>query len=198
MGYRKILSVLALIVVLGFVGMTYAYFTSSTKLKNEFKIGTYSTSVKEEFISPDNWVPGTTTTKRINVTNHGTVKVVVRAMYIESWKAADGTTLSGVRNGENVAQFEVGSDWIKEGDYYYYNKVLGQNETSSDFISEVTFNPKFELVDGTDIECKNEVTETGQIASCTSLKSGYAGATYTLDVTVETIQADQAWNNIAQ
>ena len=191
---KKSLVALALVALVGIVGGTFAYFTSSAKLTNEFTTGTYSTSVKEEFVSPDNWTPGTTTKKKVNVTNNGSVEVAVRATYTEKWTAKDGTVLSGTRNGEKVAQFTIGSDWELATDgYYYYKGILTSGQTSSDFISSVTFNPNFELEEGTDIECTT-TKENGKVtSSCTSLTSGYAGATYSLEITIETIQADQKW-----
>ena len=200
MNNNKALIALALVALIGIVGGTYAYFTSTSTLNNSFKTGTYATSVTEEFVSPTNWVPGTVTQKKVNVTNKGTVSIVARASYTESWTAADGTSLSLTRNGDPIAQFEIGSDWVQEGNYYYYNKVLGQNATSTDFLEDVTFNPEFELLEGTDIHCET-VGTVGQGTAevkCSNLRSGYAGATYTLNITIETIQSDRAWNSIAQ
>ena len=192
---KKSLVALALVALIGVVGATFAYFTSSATLTNEFTTGTYSTSVTEEFISPDNWTPGTTTTKKVNVTNNGSVDVAVRAKYTEKWTAEDGTILSGTRNGEKVAQFTIGSDWELANDgYYYYKGTLTSGQTSSDFISSVTFNPNFELEEGTDIECTTSTVAGKTTSSCTSLTSGYAGATYSLDITIETIQADKKWD----
>ena len=196
---KKALIALALVALIGVVGGTFAYYTSSAKLTNEFKTGTYSTSVKEEFVSPDNWTPGTTTAKKVNVTNNGTVSIVARAKFKETWMAADGVTeLDGERNGELVAQFETGADWVLATDgYYYYNKTLGQNAASTNFIDSVTFNPNFELEEGTDIECTTTTKDGKTTVNCVNLTTGYAGAKYTLEITIETIQADQAWEYVA-
>ena len=192
---KKSLVALALVALVGLVGGTFAYFTSSTTLTNEFETGTYSTSITEEFVSPDNWTPGTTTKKRVNVTNNGSVEVAVRAKYTEKWTAKDGTVLSGTRNEESVAQFKINPNWIKANDgYYYYNDTLIANETSSDFISSVTFNPNFILEEGTDIECTTTKENGKTTVNCANLESGYAGATYSLEITIETIQASQGWN----
>ena len=199
MDNKKSLIALALVALVGIVGGTFAYFTSTSKLTDTITTGTYSTSVKEEFVSPSNWTPGTTTQKKVNVTNNGSVEVAVRASYTEKWTAANGTTiLSGIRNGEQVAQFTVGSDWEKATDgYYYYKDTLGTGETSTNFLSSVTFNPNFKLEEGTDIECTT-IKENGKTTvSCENLNSGYAGATYSLDITIETIQVDQKWNYTA-
>jgi len=194
---KKALIALALVAIVGVVGATFAYYTSTATVENEFTTGTYGTTVTEVFTSPDDWTPGTTTEKTVNVTNTGNVDIAVRVKYTEKWTAADGTTvLNGERDGERVAQFETGSSWVKGTDgYYYYNANLTQGQTTSNFIDEVTFNPNFELEEGTDIECTTEKTDAGTTVSCEPLTTGYAGATYTLTMTVETIQADQSWNN---
>ena len=196
---KKALIALALVALVGVAGATFAYFTSTAKLTNTFTTGTYATSVTEEFVSPDNWAPGTTTTKKVNVTNNGSVKVAVRATFTEKWTAKDRGNLPLARSmndgtTERIAQFTIGSDWEKATDgYYYYNGTLSTGETSSDFISSVTFNPNFELMPYQDIMCTTKKEDGKTTTSCTSRETGYAGATYSLDITIETIQADQAW-----
>lgn len=192
---KKMLVAFILVSIVGLVGATYAYFTTTSTLTNKFNAGVYATLVEEEFISPENWTPGTITPKRVNALNTGTVEIALRASYNESWTAVNGDILANERNSEKIAQLAIGSDWELATDgYYYYKLTLKEGEKSSDFISSVTFNPNFTLEEGFDIECKNEVKETGNSSKCTSLTSGYSGATYKLDVTIETIQADQKWS----
>ena len=193
MDTKKSLVALALVALIGIVGGTYAYFTITSNLNNTFKAGTYATSVTEEFVSPTNWTPGTTTQKKINVANKGSVDIVARAKYTEAWTSASGASLPTVRDGLTIAQFTTGANWTKgTGDWYYYNAVLTNGQTSSDFISAVTFNPNFQLKEDADIKCTETKTATGTTVDCANLTTGYAGATYTLNVTIETIQADQA------
>ena len=194
MGRKEILVVVALVLLAGVVGTTLAYFTSSTKLDSDFTTGNYSTSITDEFVSPDNWTPGTTTTKKVNITNNGNVEIAVRASYTEQWVSANGKLLSGFRNDEKVAQFTIGSDWEKAKDgYYYYKDTLEQNETSSDFISSITYNPNFKLQKGFDIECVTIKEDGKTTINCENLTTGYAGAKYYLDIRIETVQADQKW-----
>ena len=195
---KKSLIAIALVALVGIVGVTFAYFTSTATLNNPFQTGTYSTSVKETFISPDNWTPGTTTQKKVNVTNNGSVDIAVRATYTEQWTAKDGTKLDGVRNGERVALFTIGADWDEGKDgYYYYKDILGEDETSTDFISSVTFNPNFILQEGTDIECTTTKVNGKTTIDCVNLETGYAGATYSLNITIETIQSDKKWTYVS-
>lgn len=196
---KKNLIALLLVALLGVVGGTFAYYTSSAEFKNEFQTGTYNVKFQEQFVSPDNWTPGTETEKKVSVTNTGGIDVVARAKFTESWLANDKTTaLTGVRTVEETeykaALFDIGTDWVKATDgYYYYTKVLKSNETSQDFISSVTFNEEFPITEE-DVKCTETTSATGLTEkNCTSLTTGYAGATYTLTINVETIQADAAW-----
>ena len=117
---KKSLVALVLVALIGIVGGTFAYFTNTAIVNNSFETGTYATTVKELFVSPDNWTPGTTTPKTINVTNKGSVPVAARISYTETWTAKDGTILSGERNGEKIAQFTIDSNWNEGRDGYYY------------------------------------------------------------------------------
>ena len=192
---KKSLIALALVALVGIVGGTYAYFTSTAKLTNEFTTGTYETTIREEFESPSDWTPGTTTPKVVNVTNEGSVDVAVRAKVEETWMAADGTSLPTVRDDIQVAQYAIGYNWIlAEDGYYYYKDTLARGETSNNFISSVTFNPYFSLKDGQDIECTKTTVDGKTTVNCVNLTSGYAGATYRMSITIETVQADRKWD----
>jgi len=209
---RKPLIALLLVAIVGLVGGTIAYFTDSTTFSNVFKTLTYGTTVTEEFVSPDDWTPGTETSKTVVAKNTGDVDVAVRVSYKETWTDADGktNTLSGditVKDGNKtkteraaVINFDNTADWTYSDGYYYYKKALAKDETSSSFIKSVTFNPN---VGGSeeDVTCTtklydkdgNKTTDESKVAkkevSCVDA-TGYAGATYTLDITVETIQYD--------
>lgn len=198
MDTKKSLIALALVALVGIVGGTYAYFTSKATLNNSFKTGTYATSVTEEFVSPTNWAPGQTVDKKVNVTNNGTVDIAVRASYTESWTSASGATLSNTMDGgDSIAVFDIGADWIEATDgKYYYKSTLAPNGSTTYFIEEVTFNPDYEF-GTTDISCTTTTVDGVTEVKCESLNTGYAGATYKLDITIETIQADQIWTYTA-
>ena len=196
---KKSLVALVLVTILGIVGVTIAYFTSTNTFENVFGTKPYSMEVVETFESPDDWTPGTTTNKTIIATNKGDVDAAVRVSYTESWVDANGNPLSLTDNATptpnraaiiNFAS-DYGTKWTKstEGgkDSYYYKTKLTKNASTSSLIESVTFNPAV-TISTTDNCVNNSTTHT---KTCTTTTSGYAGGTYTLTVTVETVQYDQ-------
>ena len=75
------------------LGGTLAYFTTSNTFTNIFNVAKYETKIVEDFVSPDNWTPGTTTPKTIKVTNNGSINMAVRASYTEKWVNANGVEI---------------------------------------------------------------------------------------------------------
>ena len=191
---KKLLVVLG-ISILTVLGGTIAYFTTSTDITNLFKVGLYQHEIVEEFVSPDNWTPGTTTPKTIEVTNNGSISMAVRASYTENWISANDTALSLKDEDNNVASIiNFNTTWTKDADgYYYYGTKANMtkvesNQTTTSFISGVTFNENI----------KSTLTKTtsadGQTITYTSSGNGYDNATYTLTIKIDTIQYDQAKN----
>ena len=188
---RSLIGIIVLLLVLGVVGFTLAYFTSQNTYSNVFRTKPYSTEFTENFTSPDNWVPGTTTPKTVTAKNTGEVEVAVRVSYTEGWTSANGATLDGMQGEYKASIINLAntSDWTYSNGYYYYTKTLKTGESTNSFIESVTFNENIEA----DFTC----TEEGGIKKCTSTGNGYDGATYKLIIKVETIQADAyqtAWN----
>lgn len=168
---KKPLIALFVLLLIGLVGGTFAFFTSTKTFDNVFKIsnGGYNVTIEEDFTPPDPWLPGQEVSKDVYVTNTGNVNIVARAKYTEIWSK---TSLTGkLADGSSVAQinFTSGSHWKLHTDgYYYYTSVISKGTKTDSFIDSVTLNPDLEL------------------------DSEYIGADYTLRITVETIQADGA------
>ena len=150
---KKSLVALLLVAVLGIVGVTIAYFTSTDTFENVFGTKPYSMEVVETFESPDDWTPGTTTNKTVIATNKGDVEAAVRVSYTESWVDANGDPLSltdsatPTPNRAAIINFasDLSTKWTKstEGgkDYYYYKTKLAKNASTTSLIESVTFNP---------------------------------------------------------
>lgn len=149
--------------------------------------------MEEEFISIDNWLPGTTTDKKIKVTNSGNVDEAVRISYTETWTSKDGTELP-LMQGDNraaIINFSDNDDWQKvvedEKEYYYYNYKLAPNETTSILIDSVTFNKDIT----SETICTLSNGNDNKSVVCTSTGKGYDGATYKLKFKIETVQFDK-------
>ncbi len=192
---KKRLLVLAGISTAVILGGTLAYFTTSDNFENVFTIAKYQPQVVEQFESPETWTPGTTTSKIINITNNGNINMAVRASYEEKWISSDGTHLSlQDSDGNIVSIINFNEGWKKNSDgYYYYGTKenltkLKPNETSSSFISGVTFNETVKA------NLKKTVSSDGKTITYESTGSSYDGARYILTIKIDTIQYDQALN----
>lgn len=191
---RKLLLTLG-ISIFTVIGGTFAYFTTTSSIPNMFKSGLYQETIHEEFVSPTNWTPGTTTEKQVTVTNTGDVDMAVRASIEEKWVSKNGTILANKVNNESVGILNLNDDWTKDSDgYYYYGSKdnltkLISGEESTSFISGVTFNPNINA------NLIKNTSSDGKTITYTSTGDGYDDATYTLTIILDTIQYDQA-NNV--
>lgn len=173
------------IALIGVVAGTFAYFTSSLVFNNKFKVASYNTVTTEEFVSPDNWTPGTVTPKSIVTKNDGNIPIAVRVSYTEEWKDKNGTVINNVLDNAVKIDLDNTSLWTKSGDYFYYNKAVKPNESTLSFIKSVTLNKSLD----DNYECST--SSDGKSKKCTSKLSGLEGGTYTLSITTETVQYDQ-------
>lgn len=193
---KKKLLIVSAISLLTVLGGTLAYFTTSTDITNIFKTALYQHEIVEKFESPSDWTPGTTTEKTIKVTNAGSISMAVRASYSEKWINADGEEISLKDSNNNTAAIINFNDgWTKDSDGYYYygskdnkTKVM-TNETTTSFISGVTFNQNIKA------ELKETISNDGKTITYESSGKGYDNAKYILTVKIDTIQYDQA-NNV--
>lgn len=188
---KKILAALAFGTVT-VLGSSLAYFTSTGSIDNTFKTGKYEHRIEETFISPSDWLPGETIPKMITVTNDGSVDMAIRASFTESWQSKNGDELPLKQDGNDVAVIDFDSSWTKDSDgYYYYGEksnmqVLAPGETSTSFINGVTFN------ENVTFNLNKTVSNDGKTITFTSNGNGYDDATYTLTVSIDTIQYSEA------
>lgn len=192
---KKKLLIVSIISILAVIGGTLAYFTTTTTIKDIFKTAIYQNEIMEVFEAPENWTPGTTTDKTVKVTNTGSIDMAVRVSYTEKWITSNNKELSlKDENGEVASIINFNDDWTKDEDGYYYfgskeNKtVLKPGETSTSFMSGVTFNPNIVS------SLSETVSQDGKTVTYTSTGNGYDNAQYILVVKLDTIQYDQADN----
>ena len=174
---KKSIVFVVLVLFIGLIGGTFAYYTSSHVFENVFHTNPYQTEVIETFISPDDWLPGTTTPKEVAVTNKGSVNVGVRISFTEEWEDANGDPLP-LKDSENrpIAVINFASDlsnWnevVEDGTtYYYYTEELEPNETTDPLIESVTFRSDLDM--NVDSSC----TTTGNITECSTMIDGHIG-----------------------
>lgn len=116
---RTILLVIALTLVLSLsVGLSLAYFSDYANAEGGAKLSLGATTEIDEEVDPD------TGAKSVWVNNTGDTNVVVRVAIV-------GPTQMEVTAAEN---------WVKNGDYYYYKKVLkpGESTKVDTLVAQVT------------------------------------------------------------
>lgn len=228
---KKTMPIIALVLIAGImiVGGTIAYFTSGADFLNIFQTKKYNTELTEIFKSPENWTPGTTTEKLVQVKNTGDIPLVARVSLTEEWVPIEGENLSttlkdGRRvvelNGIDLSKWAISEEGPNKTMYYYYNSIIEPGSDTVTFMNSVTLNENVEIEydetiiytyaskedrsDAIEITVKNgeEMTEADkaaiegkkkvkQVKRYASKKDGYAGATYTLTIKLETVQADR-------
>lgn len=188
---KKTLFALAATVLIVVVGVTFAYFQSSSSFTNIFGAGIYKIVSNEVFESPDNWIPGQEIPKTITSTNEGTIPAAVRVSYVENWYDMDDNDITeDIEEGSAVINFANTNEWIEENGYYYYKYILNPSETTSSFIESVTLNENIN-----DVTCT--AGQDGLSKVCQSSNPAL-GAKYVLTITKETVQADKykrVWTN---
>ena len=78
MNNNKSLVFFLMVAIISIIGLTMAYFSSTTTFENEFKTLEYGTTYIEKFTSPNNWLPGDETEKTLQVKKSGDVDEAVR------------------------------------------------------------------------------------------------------------------------
>ena len=207
---KKPIIALGALAVVGLIAGTIAYFTSEVEFDNVFTTATYKTKSTEVFNSPQNWTPGETTEKTVTTLNEGTIPVAVRVLMTESWTKEDGTAFTpqelatvvsnipqGSANTTDIAIINTSNvgtgagkwtQWTYDGTTaYYYNTSLKPNATTSSVIASVTLNPDLKTKQTINTSTEGSVTTK----TATTTIDGLGKATYTLTITVETVQFDQ-------
>lgn len=176
----------AAVLLLG-IGVTVAYNMDLIPFVNRFEMAKYQTEYTDTFTSPTDWKPCDTTPKTITITNKGNVDVSARVKLSDYWKDKDGNDLADLKNGSQkltVINFHDG--WENKWDYvdgwYVYKTNLAPNETTEPLIDSVTLSCDANLAG------EAVYTDNGQTGE--SGTSPYLGASFHIEATLQTIQAD--------
>ncbi len=142
---KKPLIFIGIILVLGIVGATFAYYYSQEVLVRKFKTMTYGVEIREEF-------DGDFGTKKVSFVNNDekNVPVLLRISYNESWtkiveddesgevyelhqdnETNEGSIVQKEWTDEFLDDFKTpNTDFDTDSDgWYYYNKILAPGES---------------------------------------------------------------------
>ena len=171
---KKPLFFLLLLLVLGIVGTTFAYYYTEIAIPNQFRAMTYNVTIEEEFNN-------TWGTKKVSFVNNEETNtpVVLRINYNELWrKEVNGVKLSldNNVNGTNVViknwTTAFTNDFIDGGDGWYYYKKTLPAEASVQVLDSIALNES--------------------LISTSPYYDDYKSYTYELDFNFEAIQASSS------
>ena len=154
---------IAVLLLVAFVGGTFAYFSQTSTAENYLTALNYDSTITEAFTPPADgaFAPGVEIDKAVGVTNSGQVPMLVRITYDEFWsnsayaivsKSDDtpelfadyGIAVSGAYDGDGDLDSLVkkyGGDttkWVYGGDgYYYYLEELAPLGSTASFITDI-------------------------------------------------------------
>lgn len=115
------------ILLIGMVGGSLAYlFMGTDAVTNTFTAPDIGVTIPEEFNGEKK--------ENVKVTNSCDFPVYARATYVVYW-LDENSNVVPTKPVEGIDYtISIGDDWKPDGDYWYYNKLLGAGDTSSDFI----------------------------------------------------------------
>ncbi len=178
---KKPLFFLLALLVIGTVGGTIAFFTSSVTYANIFQVSKYNVVIEEKFNNEFG-------TKEVNFVNQSKASSVIRINYNEFWSRVvgeDKIILNNLVAGTNLVTKSWTTAFLNDFTYrdgwYYYNKVLKENSS---------------------VQVLTAISLNEALLTTNDLKEEYHNADYELDFNLESVQAStqaikSVWNRNA-
>ena len=159
MSKKKIIGLfIAGVLVVGSIGGSLAWFTSSDSVTNPFSTASTDNpsdpnsgiKINEKFNKEeaDNTLPGDNVTKQVNVSNKATYDQLIRVKIKKVWKDAKGEEKSDLDTKNIILNFENNltdsnkpeeGKWIEGSDgYYYYNGIVNPDGQTANLLESVT------------------------------------------------------------
>lgn len=178
---KKSLFFLLALLVVGGIGGTIAFFTSTVTYANLFQVSKYNVVVEEKFNNEFG-------TKEVNFVNNSKAPAVIRINYNEFWTRianTDQIILNNLVNGTSLVTKSWTPTFLNDFTYhdgwYYYNKVLKEKEN---------------------VQVLTAINLNSTLLNTADLKEEYHNADYELDFNLESVQASSkaiksVWNTVA-
>lgn len=176
---KLVLLLLVICLILQVVVGVNAYYYNSTHLDNPFELTKPEVYLSEKFDETDKWVPGEEKQKEVSFGNSGTMDALLRVKFTPTLKTKDGKSMPIDGCTLNFAAGFDGStgQWVESHEgtetWYYYKSVLKAGEKTPTTLKSVTISDLF----------SNDVH---------GIKTDYSGATFTVEVDAQFIQASHA------
>ena len=121
------------------IGSTWAYFSKTVKMDNQFQSSEAKVYLNEKFDPKDRWVPGEEKQKEVRFGNEGQISAVLRVRFTSVLKRSDGTEdADAAKNFKLNFSEDFKKNWVQSGEWYYYNKVLSAGELTDITLRSVT------------------------------------------------------------
>lgn len=213
---KKSLIAITSLMLIVLVGGSIAYYNQSIAIDNKLKTTSYKTEIVEKFTPDYDWQPGQRVTKEVGVENTGTGSIVARAKWEETW--SNGAKVTSSDPSSSVVAKEYGQKWIyhEDGYYYYDGVILAGGKSEDKFINSITLSESVDIANTSETviyystmnDTPTTITndpKTGWVIAPNGIipddatynktivtgTGDYAGANYTLTITVEVYQANK-------
>lgn len=140
-GKFKFIVVSFLLVFVGtvLIAATDYYFTSKSKVVNNFSTGDIDIAVDEDFKPPIDWEGGTVD-KEVRIKNNSKSDALVRVSIVPRWVDENNNPWAG---DTTFVKLNYSTDWAEnwvkgEDSYFYYNKIIPTGESSKALLDSVT------------------------------------------------------------
>lgn len=141
---RNILIGLLVLTLAAFLaaGGTTAWFSAKAgPVTNYLTAGTVDIEVIEDYTPVTGWQPGETKDKEVSVEAIGSKRVYVRVALTPVWGYVDDNDVFHPEPSlpiDNVTLNLNSQDWVYQDGWYYYTKILSNNQKTSTLLNSVT------------------------------------------------------------
>lgn len=142
----KILIVLAIFLCTSLLFFSYAYIIRLTTSNNVITFGTLKMQLINNTLKDGEEVPVSDKTN-IDVNDSSAISRIIRIKNVGNHPMFVRVNLDISLKGQSLTEEEIdkyitldlGEDWIKEGDYYYYKKSVDKNEETTNLLTSISF-----------------------------------------------------------